>query len=122
MSEKFSKLRSEEVLSAVSFEAAPLVILFPSPSFFYNCRNPFMCFSEAKRTSLKEKHPEALTKEIAKMLGEMWRNMRDQDKEPYLQMAQRDKERFEEEMSAFMKGDYVVPSTSMPVDMVEAEE
>ena len=81
-----------------------------------------MCFSEDKRSNLKEDNPEAPTKEIAKMLGEMWRNMTDNDKEPYVKMAQRDKARYEEEMTTFMKGDFVVPSTSMAVDMVEAEE
>ena len=81
-----------------------------------------MCFSEEKRPKLKEENPDEPTKEIAKMLGEMWRNMNDQDKEHYIKLAQRDKERYDEEMTAFMKGDYVVPSTSMGTDMVEAEE
>ena len=81
-----------------------------------------MCFSEEKRPKLKEENPDEPTKEIAKMLGEMWRNMNDQDKEHYIKLAQRDKERYDEEMTAFMKGDYVVPSTSMGTDMVETEE
>ncbi|XP_068701386.1 high mobility group protein B3-like [Montipora foliosa] len=85
-------------------------------------KNPFMCFSEEKRPKLKEQNPDEPTKEIAKMLGEMWRNMNDQDKEHYIKLAQRDKERYDEEMKAFMKGDYVVPSTSVDTDMVEAEE
>lgn len=81
-----------------------------------------MCFSESRRPDLKEANPEAPTKEIAKMLGGLWRNMSDKEKEPYAKLALRDKERYDEEMTAFMKGDYVVPVASMPTDMVEAEE
>ena len=81
-----------------------------------------MYFSTDTRAKLKEEHPEMPTKEISKLLGDMWGKMSDQEKEPYQIKAKEDKERYDEEMRAFRKGDYVVPSTSMAVDMVEAEE
>lgn len=56
------------------------------------------------------------------MLGDKWGKMSDEEKQPYQHRAKEDKQRYEEEMKAFKKGDFVVPSTSMAVDMVEAEE
>ena len=56
----------------------------------------------------------------AKMLGELWAKMEEKEKEKFEQMAKEDRERYEEEMKAFRRGDYVVPSTSQIA--VEAEE
>ena len=50
----------------------------------------------------------------------MWAKMEEKEKEKFEQMAKEDRERYEEEMKAFRRGDYVVPSTSQIA--VEAEE
>ena len=78
-----------------------------------------MHFSDENRPKVKEEQPEAPTKEIFKILGEMWRKMSEQEKEPYNLMQKADKERYDEEMKAYKRGEYVVPGTSVEV---EAEE
>lgn len=78
-----------------------------------------MHFSDENRPKVKEEQPETRTKEIFKILGEMWRKMSEQEKEPYNLMQKADKERYDEEMKAYKKGEYVVPGTSVEV---EAEE
>lgn len=67
---------------------------------------------------MKEENPQESVS--AKMLGEMWAKMEEKDKEKYEQMAKEDRERYNEEMRAYRKGDYVVPSTSQVA--MEAEE
>jgi len=39
--------------------------------------------------------------DIAKKLGEMWKELSDADKEPYNKMAEQDKERYAKEMEAY---------------------
>ncbi len=77
-----------------------------------------MFFSKEVRAKMKEENPQESVS--AKMLGEMWAKMEEKEKEKYEQMAKDDRERYNEEMRAYRKGDYVVPSTSQVA--MEAEE
>ena len=77
-----------------------------------------MFFSKEVRAKMKEENPQAAV--TAKLLGEMWAKMDEKEKEKYEQMAKEDRERYNEEMKAFKKGDSVVPSTSQVA--MEAEE
>ena len=67
---------------------------------------------------MREENPEMTLS--AKMLGEMWAKMEEKEKEKFEKMAREDRERYEEEMKVFRKGDFVVPSTSQMA--IEAEE
>ena len=77
-----------------------------------------MFFSKDVRAKMKEENPQ--TAVSAKMLGEMWVKMEEKQKEKYEQMAKKDRERYHEEMRAFRKGNYVVPSANEVA--MEAEE
>ena len=77
-----------------------------------------MFFCKDKRAVMKEEDPQMTV--TAKLLGEMWAKMEEKEKEKFEQMAKQDRERYDEEMKAFRKGDFVVPSTSQMA--MEAEE
>ena len=77
-----------------------------------------MFFGKEVRAKMKEENPQVAV--TAKLLGEMWAKLDEREKEKYEQMAKEDRERYTEEMRAFRKGDYVVPSTSQVA--MEAEE
>lgn len=78
----------------------------------------FMFFCQDKRTAMREENSEMTLS--AKMLGEMWAKMEEKEKEKFEKMAKEDRGRYEEEMKAFRKGDFVVPGTSQLA--MEAEE
>lgn len=77
-----------------------------------------MFFNKEIRAQMKEENPQSTI--TAKVLGEMWAKLEEKEKEKYEMMAKEDRERYSEEMKAFKKGDYVVPSTSQVA--MEAEE
>ena len=64
-------------------------------------KNSFIFFCAEKRDEVKKEESDLKPTEITKKLGEMWREMDDEDKEEYQQKAVGDKERFENEMEDY---------------------
>ena len=64
----------------------------------------FMVFSGEMRNKVKEENPDMKLVEIASELGRRWKALTDEEKKPYQDKADADKERFNEEMEG-----YVVP-------------
>ncbi|TVT99205.1 hypothetical protein EJB05_33166 [Eragrostis curvula] len=62
---------------------------------------PFMYFSKAERANIKGSNPELATTEIAKKLGEKWQKMTAEEKQPYVELSQVDKQRYAEESAAY---------------------
>ncbi|GJN35854.1 hypothetical protein PR202_gb24666 [Eleusine coracana subsp. coracana] len=62
---------------------------------------PFMYFSKAERANIKSSNPELATTEIAKKLGEKWQKMTAEEKQPYVEQSQADKQRYAEESAAY---------------------
>lgn len=58
----------------------------------------FMFFCNEKRPDVVKMNPELKFGEVGKKLGEMWRNLEDDKKEPYKQKAILDKERYKNEL------------------------
>lgn len=67
-------------------------------------KNGYMFFSNAMRESVKSENPDMKVTELAKELGEKWRGLSDEEKKPYLKLAEADKQRYDAEMK-----DYVAP-------------
>lgn len=63
--------------------------------------NPYIIFSREKRSSLQDKYPDMGPKGITQKLGEMWKEMSEEDKEKYVKDAEQDKERYKEEMTKY---------------------
>ncbi|ORX60417.1 hypothetical protein DM01DRAFT_1332570 [Hesseltinella vesiculosa] len=57
----------------------------------------YMFFSQANRDKVKAESPNASFGELGKILGEKWRAMSDAQKKPYIEMAEKDKARYEAE-------------------------
>nr|CAB3464145.1 unnamed protein product [Digitaria exilis] len=62
---------------------------------------PFMYFSKAERANIKNSNPELATTEIAKKLGERWQKMTAEERQPFIEQSQVDKQRYAEESAAY---------------------
>ncbi|KAI8093822.1 high mobility group box domain-containing protein [Halteromyces radiatus] len=62
----------------------------------------YLHFSNENRPRLVKENPALPQTEIAKLLGEEWRNLTEQQKEPYRVMAEKDKARFDKEMETYV--------------------
>ncbi|KAF7731699.1 Non-histone chromosomal protein 6 [Apophysomyces ossiformis] len=60
----------------------------------------YMFFSQEKRQEVKDENPEATFGQIGKILGEKWKGMTDEQKKPYVEKAEADKKRYEDEKAA----------------------
>jgi len=60
----------------------------------------YMFFSQDQRTKIQAENPEAGFGEIGKLLGEAWKKLSDNEKKPYTDMAERDKQRYIDEKAA----------------------
>ncbi|RHZ81048.1 hypothetical protein Glove_126g7 [Diversispora epigaea] len=60
----------------------------------------YIYFSRDYREKTKAEHPNATFADIGKLLGERWRNMSENEKIPYKELAARDKKRYENEKAA----------------------
>jgi len=63
----------------------------------------YMHFAKAKRAQIKEENPEATFGGLGKLIGEAWKEVTDEEKKKYEDMATADKERYGKEMGAYKK-------------------
>ncbi|CAO1635030.1 unnamed protein product [Jaminaea pallidilutea] len=63
----------------------------------------YMFFSQDQREKTKNDNPNATFGEIGRILGATWKEMSDAQKKPYIDMAERDKKRAEQEKAAYGK-------------------
>jgi len=71
-------------------------------------KNAFMLFTAANREQVKADNPDIKPTDISKKMGEMWADLSDEDKDPYVEEAEKlkteyleKKEKWEEEMKAY---------------------
>lgn len=75
-------------------------------------RCAFMFFCTEKRPEVTKKYPDLKFTEVGKKLGEMWRSLGEESKEPYKQKALKDKERYLNEIGKIKGGKLKNPSSS----------
>jgi len=61
-------------------------------------KSAYLFFCEDQRLVIKQQNPNMNIVECAKMMGEMWKSIGSEEKKKYEQMAQQDKERYEQAM------------------------
>jgi hypothetical protein len=61
----------------------------------------FMCFSKEMRPKVIAETPGLAFGDVGKQIGELWRNLSEEDKEPYNKMSAADKERYTEAMESY---------------------
>ncbi|KAF7980416.1 hypothetical protein HWV62_38238 [Athelia sp. TMB] len=60
-----------------------------------------MFFSQDWRERIKTENPEAGFGEVGKLLGAKWKELDEEEKKPYVDMATKDKTRAEKEKTAY---------------------
>lgn len=68
-------------------------------------KSAYIFFCSENRQSVKDENPEMKSTEILSELGRQWREMSEKEKQPFVNKALKDKERYELEK----KGECVVP-------------
>lgn len=64
-----------------------------------------MFFSQDHRERVRNENPDASFGEVGRLLGAKWKDMSDAEKQPYKDMAERDKERASTEKTAYVRGE-----------------
>ncbi|KAJ4789328.1 FACT complex subunit SSRP1 [Rhynchospora pubera] len=64
----------------------------------------FMFFSNADRENIKKSNPGLSFTEVGKALGEKWKKMSSEEKEPYEALAKADSKRYREQMDGYKRG------------------
>eukprot|EP00467_Chlorarachnion_reptans_P007869 CAMPEP_0114505740 /NCGR_PEP_ID=MMETSP0109-20121206/11022_1 /TAXON_ID=29199 /ORGANISM="Chlorarachnion reptans, Strain CCCM449" /LENGTH=819 /DNA_ID=CAMNT_0001684215 /DNA_START=201 /DNA_END=2660 /DNA_ORIENTATION=+ len=72
-----------------------------SPKRPKRARNAFTFFSSATRKKVEEENPEAKFVEVGKLLGERWKALSEEEKKPFMDKANEDKERYQKEKAQF---------------------
>lgn len=94
-------LHHMDPLSAESAEAGrrrPLVLMSPPPK---PKRTSFNFYYTEWRTRLKAKHPHSPEADISKMIGEQWRKLTPEEKQPYVGLWKQDRDRWQAEQLAY---------------------
>jgi hypothetical protein len=63
----------------------------------------YIFFCKDQRSVLKDENSELSTKELTSELGKCWRELSEKDRKPYVKLAEKDKIRYEEEKTKFVK-------------------
>ncbi|KAI9300963.1 hypothetical protein BJ944DRAFT_208401 [Cunninghamella echinulata] len=74
--------------------------------------SPYMCFSKSERSRVNQENPGQTTQAIASLLGKEWRALSEKEKQPYVDLAKQDKERYERELRKLNDGINAVNSTT----------
>ncbi|KAI8384348.1 high mobility group box domain-containing protein, partial [Radiomyces spectabilis] len=61
----------------------------------------YLLWSQEFRHKLKELEPDLNPRDVAKAMGEKWKSMTEKEKEPYVKRAEKEKARYEQEMSEY---------------------
>ena len=63
--------------------------------------SPFLFFSNEKRSQIQSDYPSLKITEVSEKLGQIWRDMSDKEKEPYVQKSKEDRDRYKSQQSEF---------------------
>ena len=61
----------------------------------------FVFFSQMERENVKKTNPGIAFTEVGRVLGDKWKKMTVEEKEPYEAKAQQDKKRYKDEISGY---------------------
>lgn len=70
------------------------------PKYF---QNAYVRYCNESRPKVAKEHPQLDPVEITKLVANMWYNLTNEEKQPYLQQAKIDKERFKRELKEFQR-------------------
>ena len=64
-------------------------------------KSSYLFFCDDARKQVKEEQPDLAPNDVSRKMGDMWRKMTDEDKEPYKRQAEADKTRYATEMESY---------------------
>tara|TARA_B100000674_G_C37879030_1_gene933385 strand:+ start:1044 stop:1472 length:429 start_codon:yes stop_codon:yes gene_type:complete len=64
-------------------------------------KTSYMFFTNEKRKDVQDKYPELKMGDISKKLGELWKEISEEDKEKYRELSDHDRNRYEEELEQY---------------------
>ncbi len=64
-------------------------------------KSAYIFFCSAMRATVKEEMGDAKATEVTRKLGKLWKQLTDEDKQPYQECAEADKKRYADEMEAY---------------------
>jgi hypothetical protein len=74
-----------------------------------NPQNAYMFYCNSNRSKFKEENPDMDAKTITRTIASKWNTMGTEDRAPYVKMAEKDKERYKQEMEKYKSGDEDTP-------------
>ena len=77
-----------------------------------------MFYSKARRPHVRALQPTLKVGQLAQILAAQWKIMTPTDKLPYDTMARKDKERYEVQLKAYRKGEYIPSSDQREIDEI----
>ena len=77
-----------------------------------------MFYSKEKRPHLRGQNPSLRVGQLAQILSAQWRIMTPSEKAPFDLMARKDKERYEVQLKAYRKGEYIPNSDQHDIDQI----
>lgn len=78
----------------------------------------FMFYSKTKRPHIRAQQPTLRVGQLAQILSAQWKIMTPTDKAPYDDMARKDKSRYEVQLKAYRKGEYIPLSDQHDIDQI----
>ena len=91
-------------------------------------RSAYIFFCSELRSKIKDENPDAISKDILKMLGALWSEYKEEeeyteDYERFKEMASQDKDRYKQEMENFSQdSEKEIPKEVVEIDDVSTEE
>lgn len=68
----------------------------------------YLFFSIQKRKEIQLSNPEKKITEVSKMIAEIWKSLKDEEKQPFTLLAEQDKKRLNDEMEQFEKSGFFI--------------
>ena len=124
----------EEIVSAQNdseFEVKDLKKLIPKSSKNKKVKDPnapkkattsYFAFMKEVRSKVTDENPNLKTQEHSKIMGQMWRDMDSEDKKKYEELAEKDKQRYKEEMETYSSSSESTSSSDSDVEVNDTEE
>jgi len=100
-SEEFTKIISKISTTSKSVKDTKENKEKKDPDAPKGAKNAFIFFCNEKREEVKKENPEIKSNEITKKLGEMWKDVDEDNKNSYQQMAKDDKDRYAKEIKNY---------------------
>jgi hypothetical protein len=97
---KAKKEEEKPVVKKGAYNKKPEAVTYPPPT---RSRSSYTLYFSEVRPQFAKDHPTTQPKDIMRAIGKKWQTLSEEEKKPYDEMAERDKERYERQLSEYDK-------------------